>query len=148
MIWVGIPCDDVVENQCFGVPCCLHLQVVKPYNNVAGYWRFGGPYCLHLQVVTPYNDMVGYQRFRGPCCLHLQVVKQCSDVVGYQRFGGSRCLHLRGEVMKLLQHSNISVTEKASTKRCEVIGGHSSNPVQRCDWCIQYCIKQTVTVLG
>jgi hypothetical protein len=24
--WVITPCSDVIEYQCFGGPCCLHLQ--------------------------------------------------------------------------------------------------------------------------
>jgi hypothetical protein len=26
VFWVMIPCNDVVRYQCFGGPCCLHLQ--------------------------------------------------------------------------------------------------------------------------
>jgi hypothetical protein len=26
VFWVVMPCSDVVGYQCFGGPCCLHLQ--------------------------------------------------------------------------------------------------------------------------
>jgi hypothetical protein len=89
------PRNAVVGYQSVGVPCCLHLQVVRSCNIVVGHRRFEGPCCLHLQVVTSCNIVVGHQRFGGPCCLYLQVATPHSVMVGYRRFGGPCCLCLQ-----------------------------------------------------
>jgi len=31
IFWVVMPCSYVVGYQCFGAPCCLHLQVHPEY---------------------------------------------------------------------------------------------------------------------
>jgi len=58
--WAVTPCSDVVEHQCFGGYCCLHLQDEVKIQ-VAVFW-----------ALDTCSDMLGYQRFGGPCCLHLQ----------------------------------------------------------------------------
>jgi len=32
-----MPCNDAVEDQCFGRPCHLQLQVVTPCSDAVGY---------------------------------------------------------------------------------------------------------------
>jgi hypothetical protein len=104
IFWVVTLCSDVVGYQCFGGPCCLHLQVVTLCNDVLGYQRFGEPCCIHLQVVTPFSVVVGYQRFGGLYCIHLQVVTPFNVAVGYQSFGEPCCFHTRA-VQTLFTHT-------------------------------------------
>jgi hypothetical protein len=74
MAWCLVKGRDILKTQ---------FTVIPPSMPMSSKWSlsFRVPCCLHLQIVTPYNVVVGYQRFRGACCLHLQVWSACGQQI-------------------------------------------------------------------
>jgi hypothetical protein len=63
VFWVMVMFSDVAGQQCFGRPCCLHLQgKVMLCSDVVGYQHFGGSYCLHLQEMDA-ESLNSYQLY-------------------------------------------------------------------------------------
>jgi hypothetical protein len=60
---------------------------------MAGHQCFGGPCCLHIQVVTSCCDEVGYQCFGGPCCLHLHITSLYCVTIQMTMSGGVQPKH-------------------------------------------------------